>query len=124
MATITPLYEAAGIGGVVVTWANMANGDVGAPATVGSRPDRSVVVTGTFGTGGSVRMQFADRPPEQVPAAGDWQVGTDPSSTDLIFTASKGEQILEHAPQWRPNVTAGDGSTSLTVRMFAYARPR
>ena len=41
----------------VAAWASMANGDSGGPLEFTSYADRSFQVTGTFGSGGTVRLE-------------------------------------------------------------------
>lgn len=123
MATIIPTIENRIKGEYIFTWANMANGDVGAPADSGwLSAQRSVTVQGTFGVGGTVIIEEGNT--SLTPAAADWQVAADPQGGSLTFTVARIEEILEGAAWMRPNVTAGDGTTSLTVRLRCYARPR
>lgn len=76
--------------------------------------DFSIQVIGTFGVGGSVKMQGSN---EAAPT--NWADLNDPQANPLAFTAAKIEQVLEN-PRWiRPLVTAGDGTTSLTVLLWA-----
>ena len=98
--------------GVVFTWAAMANGDTGSPVSVAEFADRSLQVTGTFGAGGSVSGEGSNDSTNYVALA-------DPQGNALTFTTAKIEQVLECVQWLRPNVTAGDGTTSLTVTMFA-----
>jgi len=44
---------------------------------------------------------------------------TDPQGTALSFTAGGLSTILQNPKYVRPNVTAGDGTTSLTVAIGA-----
>ena len=73
--------------------------------------DRSVQITGTFGVTGSVSVEGSH---DGVTYA----VLTSPAGTALTFTTAGIRQILEAVPYMRPNCTAGDGTTSLTVSFF------
>jgi len=94
-----------------VEWAAMANGDDGEPVQLPGYQDRSVQVTGTFGTGGSVTVQGSND-------GSNYAALRDPSHTTLAFTAAGIKAILEATERVRPAVTAGDETTALTVTMF------
>ena len=114
MATITPTFLPALDDGsfVVIQWANMLNGDVGAACGFVQFADRSVQVTGTLGAAGSVRWEGSN---DSV----NYAVLTDPQGNNLDYTVVKIETVTEIAVLARPRVTAGDGTTSLTVTMLA-----
>ena len=96
---------------VVATWANLANGDDGGPIELANFADRSVQVVGTFGVGGNVRI-------EGSLDGSNYAVLTDPQGNNLDVQAAKIEAITELVRWIRPRVTAGDGTTSLTVTML------
>lgn len=98
--------------GLLVTWTPLANGDTGSPVQAGAWRDASVQVHGTFGTGGSVTFQGSND-------GSNWFALTDPQGNAITKTAAALEQISEIARYVRPSVTAGDGSTALTVIVFA-----
>lgn len=107
--------DAGASAGWIVQWANMANGDVGVAineiSNMVTHADRSVQVEGTFGVGGTVAIEGSND-------GTNFEVLNDPSSTALNITSAKIKGILEAARQIRPHVTAGDGTTSLTVTML------
>lgn len=105
-ATIT--YER---GAALVTWTGLLNGDTGAPVFLPDYPDRTVQVTGTFGVGGSVTLQGSN-------AGVTYAALTDPQGNAITKTAAAIETVTETPKYTQPNVTAGDGTTSLTVTMF------
>jgi hypothetical protein len=72
--------------------------------------DRCFQVTGTFGTGGSCTIQGSND-------GTNWASLADPQGNALTFTSQKIEQALELPRYVRPNVTAGDGTTNLTVTL-------
>lgn len=96
------------------TWTGLTQttSDDGEPMELPGWPDRSVQVFGTFGTGGSVRIQGSND-------GTNWAVLTDPQGNDLNITAAKIEAITELTRYVRPLVTAGDGTTSLSVIVLA-----
>lgn len=68
-------------------------------------------VAGTFGVGGSVNIEGSNN-------GVAWAVLADPQGNPLTFTAARIEQVLESPRFIRPIVTAGDGTTNLTVNVF------
>jgi hypothetical protein len=95
-----------------VSWPTMtfSGTDVGSPIQMAGSNDRSIQVTGTFGAGGNLKIEGSND-------GTNYYTLNDPSSTALDFTAAKIEQVLELTKYIRPRVTAGDGTTSLTVTM-------
>ena len=71
--------------------------------------DRSVQVIGTFGAAGNLRIEGS------IDGGTTWAVLTDPQGNALDFTAAKIEAITELVELVRARVTAGDGTTSLSV---------
>lgn len=92
-------------------WASMANGDDGESIGFSQYADKSVQVSGTFGAGGTVTI-------EGSLDGVNWNVLTDPQGNDLNITQPKIEMVIENTLYVRPRVTAGDGTTSLTVVML------
>jgi hypothetical protein len=73
--------------------------------------DRTVQITGTFGAGGSITMQGSND-------GTNWFALTDLQGNAITKTASAMELITEAPLYLRPLVTAGDGTTSLTVKLL------
>lgn len=100
-------------------WTGLVNGDSGAPIEVSNLPDKCVHVYGTFGSGGSVTLYGSNNPADLVlePGAGGatWVALTDPQGNAITKTALSIEQILENPLFMACKVTAGDGTTSLSV---------
>jgi hypothetical protein len=122
MAVITPtVTQIPTINGYthVVAWTPMANGDTGLPFQGAASPDRSVTVTGTFGAGGSVSMQGSNDVTAPAAGATTWLALSDAQGVALAVTAAKVETVAEFTNWIRPAVTAGDGTTALTVTMYA-----
>lgn len=98
-----------------VVWTPMLNGDVGAPYLGSGSADRSVQVSGTFGAGGSVTMEGTNVGTAATPT--NFTTLHDPQGLALTVTSAKLELVAELTMAIRPNCTAGDGTTSLTVAM-------
>lgn len=99
--------------GVTVTWAAVLNGNQG-DAAGGPYVTAFFVVTGTFGAGGSVRLEGSND-------GTNWFALSPTALTAAGSFAALG--LAEHPKFIRPNVTAGDGTTALTVVGFM-ASPR
>jgi hypothetical protein len=106
----------------VLSW-TLANGDVGVSEVDAAEhvehveyPDRSVQVAGTFGAGGTVVIQGSND-------GANWATLTDQLGNPLSFTTADIATIMEVARYIRPVVTAGDGTTSISVSiLFRRAR--
>ena len=102
-------------GVVAVVWKTLANLDTGKPFILPAFADKSVQVHGTFGAGGNCRIKGSNF----TTGTPTWATLNDPQGNALDVTAAKIEQILENPYQIQPEITAGDGTTSLTVRLLA-----
>lgn len=116
MANITPSITAvqgyADADGFKVVWATMLNTDVGLPVDrFAGFADKSIQVEGTFGAGGSVAAEGSND-------GTNYRALTDPQGTTIAITAAGIKAITEAVMNFRPHVTAGDGTTSLTVTVF------
>ena len=96
---------------MLVTWANMANGDDGKPFILAEYADRSVQVEGTFGASGAVVIQGTN---DGV----NWRTLNDPYSNAINITAQKIEAVSELVVAIRPYISSGDGTTDITVSML------
>jgi hypothetical protein len=99
---------------MVVSWGAMQSGDVGTPVDFSQYADRSVQTSGTFGVGGSVRIEGTINGTDYAPL-------TDPQGNDLDLTGPKIESISELVRYIRPRVVAGDGATSINVHIIMKA---
>lgn len=95
-------------------WSGLANGDTGRPVQKSGLERKTVQVTGTFGASGSVTIQGSMD-------GSTWFTMTDVSGTAATFSAAGGVALAENPRYIRPEVTAGDGTTSLTVAIGASA---
>lgn len=96
-------------------WLAMANGDTGTPLPPDATcdyQDRTIQITGTFGAGGSLSFKGSND------GGTTWVTMTDPLGNALTFTSAGLKQITEMPEKVRPEVTAGDGTTSLNVYLF------
>lgn len=100
-------------GVTIVTWSGLTKttNDDGEAVALPNFADRSVQVTGTFGSGGSVRI-------EGTIDGSNYAALTDPQGNALDIAAAKIESISECVRSIRPRVTAGDGTTSLAVSII------
>jgi hypothetical protein len=109
MSTIAPTKTPTGnTRSFVVGWAALANGDAGEAIPFSQYTDKSVQVIGAFGAGGVLRFEGSNN-------GTDWAPLTDPQGNPLDFSSAKIEMVSEATAWVRPRVTAGDGTTSLTV---------
>ena len=74
--------------------------------------DRSVQVLGNFGAGGTVTLEGSNDGSTFTPLS-------DPRGNNLAINTAKIEQVEDCTYALRPNVTAGDGTTNMTVVLFA-----
>lgn len=101
----------------IVSW-SLANGDVGqAYGDAVGQADRSVQINGTFGVGGSVNVEGSN---DNV----NWFILHDLQGNNLTYTAAGLKQVQEIALWVRPNCTAGDGTTNLTVTLLTTSSAR
>lgn len=112
MATVNPTQVWVSKRVSRTTWAALLNGDTGLQQSGARLSDKSIQVFGTFGVGANCNIEGSND------GGVTWAVLNDPQGNPLAFTTAGGakiEQILETPERIRPNVTAGDGTTSLTV---------
>ncbi len=112
MAVINPtwvnLNNAFGNEVVVYTWTPLAASDTGAPVQGPGWADRCAQVSGTFGAGGLCLIEGSND-------GTNWFTLNDPFSNALSLAGASLKQITE-VPYWiRPHISAGDGTTALTV---------
>lgn len=117
MATITPTItypddDDRSCVQMIFTPMTFSGSDVSAAIKAPQFADRSVQVYGTFGAAGNLRVEGSND------GGTTWATLADPQGNALDITAAKIEQLLELTAQIRFRVTAGDGTTSLTVAFF------
>jgi len=116
MATVTAqtFVDPAGDGStVIVQWQSLANGDSGSAIDEkwAQWADRSVQITGTFGAGGTILVEGSND-------GTNYATLNNAQGSALSLTAAAIKQIAEMTRTTRPRVSAGDGTTALTVTLF------
>lgn len=121
MATIQPTFRKVDDYSVMFTYSNMtfSGSDVGGPiqGNWGVYGDRTVQVEGTLGAGGTVAMQGSND------GGVNWRTINDAFGVALNVTALSVKQFTERPEQLRPAITAGDGTTSVTVSLILHRQP-
>lgn len=119
MATIQPtINDISGEGSVrKITWALLTttNAD-GAPMDWIQWADRCIQFTGTFGVGGTIKLQGSND-------GTNWSDLTDPQGNAISKAAASIEAVSEITQWVRPFVSAGDGTTSLTATLVMRRNP-
>lgn len=91
------------------TWSGLDSDDSGDPLEMTAWSDRSVQVSGTFGSGGSITMQGSND-------GTNWCTLTDGEGNNVTLAAATTIHLLKELPRFiRPLATSGDGSTDLNV---------
>ncbi len=120
MAVVTKKITRVSRGVLKIVWANMANGDTGAlfdaKAGCPALSDKCVMFIGnTWGSGGSVKLEGTNDDT-------NFFTLNDPLDNTLVATGTNAlDQVLENPQSMRPSVTAGDGTTDITVTLIARA---
>jgi hypothetical protein len=96
---------------VIATWTPLLNTDSGTPLQMTGSADRSVQLFGTFGAGGTVLIEGSN---DGV----NYATLKDPANAPLSITAAGVHSVLPVTAYIRPRVSAGDGTTSLSVIML------
>lgn len=110
MATRTFTHTRIGPNANRIVWTGLLNGDDGTPFDGHQDAIRNVQVFGTFGAAGSAQLEATLEATSTT-----FGVLHDSAGSDLTFTAARLEQVQEGLVRYRPRVTAGDVTTSLTV---------
>ena len=113
MATVQHTTENLVGSTIRVTWTGLSTTDnVGTAVRAPDHTVKDVQVFGTFGAAGNVNIEGS------LDAETTWATLNDVQGNALAFTAAKIERVQETAASVRPSVSAGDGTTSLTVVMI------
>lgn len=94
---------------VSVAWSGLLNGDTGLPVYAADYPEKTFQTFGTFGVGGTVILEASND------GGTTWAAMHTRQGANLSFTAAGLTVVGENPLLIRPRVTAGDGTTSLTV---------
>lgn len=96
-------------GRVIYSWAGLLNADSGTPAGVqGKAVEYTLMVSGTFGAGGSVALQGSND-------GATFFALEDVTGTTIAITNNKIWRVSHMPRQIKPVVTAGDGTTALAL---------
>ncbi len=101
------------------TWIGLANGDDGEPISIPGASDMTVQVFGTFGASGTIILEGTCR----ETATTFFQL-RDGGDNVISFGSADGEMVAPIAVFIRPRVTAGDGTTNLTMILLARSTMR
>lgn len=94
------------------SYTGLLNGDDGAPCAMLGYDEVSIVVTGTFGAGGSATLEGSHDGVTYFALRNH-------AGTAIAITAAGGDVAAASAFRFvRPRVTAGDGTTSLGATLF------
>lgn len=111
MASVSATINGDVISGVKsVSWA-LAAGDTGKPVLFAQYPDRTVQMTGTFG---SATLRGSNLAAPDDATAAHWFNLTDPQGNAITLTAAGGELIAEN-PMWLSPITTGGSGYVITV---------
>ncbi len=97
---------------IAYQWAGLTESDTAAPVQVPHRADKTVQVSGNFGTSGDIRVEGSLDPAETV-----FSDLVDPQGNTIAFLAAGIETILENVIAIRPKVATGTG-VAVTVRIL------
>ena len=98
---------------MAVSWSIATGGDTGVrtPVEFANYPDKTVHVTGTFG---SVTLRGSNLANPSDASAGDWFNLTDPQGGPITFTANGGKLIVEN-PRWISSITTGGSAYNIRI---------
>ena len=121
MAVRSRTVERVGPNAWRITWTGLTNAssDTGDPYSGYDDAIRLVQVTGTFGAGGTVLIEGS-----LLDSLATYGQMHDTAGSDLSFGDSRVEQMQEGPVVYRPRVSAGDGTTDLTVTVIETRRGR
>lgn len=90
---------------------SLGAGDTGAPLAMSTFPDKTVHITGTFG---SVTLRGSNKEKPNDATAVDWFDLTDPQGNAITLTAAGGVLIAEN-PLWISPITTGGSGYVVTI---------
>ena len=97
---------------IAYEWVGLTENDTADYVEVPHRSDKTIQVSGDFGTSGDVRVEGSLDPDGVV----FWELD-DPQGNNIAITATDGETILENVVFIRPTVAAGTG-VNVTTRIL------
>jgi hypothetical protein len=115
MAEITYSFEYEDRQILFIVWKNLANGDTGNPLVIPGFTSQTIQFTGTFGSGGLIVMEGTL---DSVSASPTYTPVERSGGGDLNASNEEFDSVRSNVYKLRPRVTSGDGTTSITVRLF------
>ena len=113
MATIPLITEKVNNDRRMAKWLNMRNGDIGEYADWAYLPDNTATAVGDpWGTGGELRMKGSND------GVNWFQLFKTDHVTECVWTVNGMIIMLERPRFIRPEVTGGDGDTSINVHIM------
>lgn len=117
MATIQPTLTVRDNGIVVAEWSGLGQGDDGAPIQMpNTEAHKCFQAFGNFSGTPTVNLEGSNADSGEFSNVSD-----DPGNSDIAATDNSLFFFTGKPLRLRPNVTSGDGSTDLTVRIVAKA---
>lgn len=100
---------------IQVSWTNLTFSglDTGSPLSYSAWNERTVHVFGTFGVGGTVSIEGSNDGTNWAPVANR-------AGAAMTFTTPGLNRVQDYPLYLRPRITAGDGTTSLSVFIAAH----
>ncbi len=93
-------------------WVGLTESDTATSVEVPQRADKTIQVSGNFGTNGDIHVEGSLDPDKIV-----WSDLVDPQGNTITFLAAGIETILENVIAIRPTVAAGTG-VAVTIRIL------
>lgn len=98
---------------VIVTWTGLLNGDDGAPVALPSYGEKTFQLSGTLGAGGTLQIEGSN---DGV----TYSTLEDKQGVAATLAALAMVSVQDRPIYVRPRISAGDGTTSLSVIMAAH----
>ena len=119
MAVIAPVVKSIGTGDgslISVVWSALTTTNTsGTPVPAAEWADRTIQFAGTFGAGGTVKLQGTL---DADPLSSNYSDLADAQGNAISKTALSVEAVVELVQWVKPVVTAGDGTTSINATML------
>lgn len=112
IGTVSPITGDISDKGILVVWAQLANGENGDPLPFVDCADRTVQVEGTFGVGGTLVIEGSND-------GSNYRILHDPQGVALSIVGPQISVVTQVTKWIRPRVSGGDVSTLLTVSIVA-----
>jgi hypothetical protein len=125
MATIGSFsIETLGKGVIMASWADLTTTGAGRALDAVAYPDKTVVLSGTIGSGTTLVIQGSNTATNVLSTGGAWYTLTDQSDNALSLTTGKVETIAQNPRYIRPRITAKNANTNVRVTIVAQSVKR